>query len=146
MLPWRTEKAIELKAARLGLTRTGKVWLDGQWDYAKPLYRRGEDVRAMIAPAVLKAPRQVWAKASKAGVRRPRKPPKPTSWPLLNQVRERAHILKLSMADLDALAETGSYFSAPRRLNLRAISRALKVLGGRFDVEWRDVQDGSLDT
>lgn len=137
-LPWRSRKAVDNKLGRCGLLPPRRVWQEGQWGTAKPLYRRGDSVREVIAPAVMKEPKQVWAKASKAGVRRPRRPPKDTPWPLVNEVRTQAFRLHLTMTDLDELAGTGSYFRRPKRLNYRAIKKAMSVMGGRFVLRWHD--------
>lgn len=135
-IPWRTRNALGKKAARLGLNSTHRVWRDDQWSYARPLYRRGDDVREVIAPAVEKTPRQVWSKAARAKVRRPRRPPKDTPWPLVNAVRNRAFSQRLTMADLDHFAGTGGYFRSPRHFSPEAVQRAVRALGGKFVVSW----------
>jgi len=137
-LPWRTKKAIGHKLAKCGLVRPRRVWRDSQWSTAKPLYRRGDSVREVIAPATDKVPKQVWSKASAMGVRRPRRPPKDTPWPLVNNVRRQAFRLRLTMADLDELAGTGSYFRRPQRLDYDAIRKAVAMMGGRLVVRWHD--------
>lgn len=135
-MPWRTKRALEGKASKLGICASRRVWQDGQWVYAKPLYRRGDSVRGVIAPAVDKAPRQVWSKAAQQGVRRPRRPPKPTAWPLINEVRMEAFRQRLTMTDLDELAGTGTYFRRPSGIKDRPIRKAIAMLSGRLMIEW----------
>lgn len=133
----RTPKAIQRKLAKLGLLKPRGLWASDQVQRFKLPYRAGAPV-GDIALEVEKTKHQVWNKACQIRIRRPRRPPKETGFLVVDRIRRRAFELRLSMNDLDALAQTRRYFRDPRHLNWTYIGRALKVLGGRMTASWPD--------
>src|SRR3546814_9658602 len=70
--------------------------------------------------------------------RRPRRAPKQTGMLLVDSVRQRAFECRLSMRDLDAFVGKKHYFAGPRYIDWRALQRAIRILGGRPVVCWRN--------
>ncbi|NEK15706.1 hypothetical protein [Rhizobium leguminosarum] len=65
-----------------------------------------------------------------------------TGYPTLDEVRRRCREIKWSMIDLDKAARTGQYFSKSRwigkKINHRALGRAIEALDGTVKAEWRE--------
>lgn len=138
MLPGRTVKAIETKLGRLRLVRDQRVWTAQETSALRSPYRTGVPIDELLVLFPGKSKRQIWGKAFAIGVRRPRRPPKPTGLALVDDVRARAFACRLSMTDLDSFVGTRGYFSRPRHMNWSALQRAIDVLGGTPALAWRD--------
>jgi hypothetical protein len=72
---------------------------------------------------------------------RPKKPPVNSGHPVINQIKERARYLNLSMGDVDAMAGTKKYFYAAQwvstgRPNLKAVGKAILALDGEVTAIW----------
>lgn len=129
-LPGRTRRAIRQKARRLGLARREPVWDEAGEKKLKPRYPTTEPVRA-IATELEKSSKQVWSKANRLRLRRPRRRPKDVADPILHSIRQRAFDLNISLTELGEATSSGAYFLSPgRRRRHLAIIRALRVLGG----------------
>lgn len=90
----------------------------------------------MIAEDLDRRKKEVWDKASKLRIRRPRRRPKPVDDPLVHSIRQRAFDLHIPIKELDDEAGGGTYFSRPtRKRNWRAIAKALRCLGGELVIE-----------
>jgi hypothetical protein len=68
---------------------------------------------------------------------RPKKPPVNSGHPVINQIKERARYLNLSMGDVDAMAGTKKYFYTAQwvsagRPNLKAVGKAILALDGEL--------------
>lgn len=133
-LPHRSLKAIMSKARRSGITKPRRVWRPGEFSGIKPQYVGGTAMAEILPAVPAKTAPQVYSKASSRKVRRPRKPPKDTGLSIVDTVRRRAFDLRLSMADLDALVGSGSYFRRPRVEKWRHLNVAIKLLGGTIEV------------
>ncbi len=134
-LPGRTAGAIGRKAGQLGLVPPRRIWSGRDAQNLRKPYVAGLPMADLLAMFPDKTSRQIWHKASHLGIHRPRRPPKPTGFALLDQIRRRAHDLGLTMRDLDSYTGGKGYFAAPRRQNLRLLDRAIRVLQGRIHVE-----------
>lgn len=136
-LPARTRHAIEIKAGRLGLTTSRRVWADGEVRALKPRYPTHDLVRD-IAQSIEKAPRQVYGKANKIRLRRPRRRPKPVSDPILHSIRQRSFELNISLVELDAATRArGAFRRTSGEPQPEVIARAMKILGGDADFVFR---------
>jgi len=103
-LPRRTRNAIEKKAQKLGLSKPRRVWNEAEFRLMKPLYVRGAPMQSILDLLPGKTAKQVWAKASGRGIRRPRTRPRNTGLAPVDAVRQRAFELYMSMAELDEAA------------------------------------------
>lgn len=137
-LPGRTPKAIAHKLRRLGLVRARLVWTADEAKALRSPYRSGVSIDDLQAMFPGKSKRQIWGKAFALGVRRPRRPPKPTGLAIVDDVRSRAFSCRLSMVDLDSFVGTRGYFVRPRHLHWAALSKAIALLGGTPELVWRD--------
>lgn len=136
-LPRRTWRAIEGKAGRLGLTRPRIVWEGNEVAALRRRYPTQEAVGAM-AQDWEKSRSQVYGKASAKRVRRPKRRPLPAKDPLVDAVRQRAFDLGISLAGLDTDVRRGKCFVYRNgRRDVVAIVRAMRLLGGRFEVTFR---------
>lgn len=64
-----------------------------------------------------------------------------TGFPIIDEIRERAFQLNLSMVDVDAMANTRHYFQRAgwcnrRTVNERHVVRAINALDGRIAIAW----------
>lgn len=133
-LPDRSGKAVRAKAQSLGMRPRRRVWAEPEVAHVIPRYPTTEPVAA-IGAAVGKSRKQVWAKAGERKLRRPRRRPLPAADPLVDAIRQRAFDLGISLCGLDLDVRQGRYFALrePPK-NRLAVSRAVRLLGGRFEV------------
>lgn len=137
-LPDRSLNAIKSKAFRLRITRSRRVWSDDDLKRMKAPYRQGRPMHEILAILPGKMNRQVWARASYNGWRRPRIPPKSYNLKPYDDVRDQAFTSKLTMRDLAGLSATGSYFlRAPSQTDWKKISKAVALLEGQLSVTWK---------
>lgn len=135
-LPHRSEGAVRRRRQILGLVKPRRVWSEGEFRTMKPPYQDGDPVPEILPLLNEKTPRQVYSKASARRVRRPRRPPKIVGIPLVDTIRQRAFQLGYTLADLDFYTRSGGYFTRPRGLHWRAISHAIRLLGGTVHVRF----------
>lgn len=102
----------------------------------RPAYVRGDPIDDIVASLEGKTKKQVWAKASRWKIRRPRRRPKLLELPIIDEVRQRAFDLQLTMRDLDEIAGSRPYFRKPRYYNWKALDTAIQWLGGTPRVAW----------
>jgi hypothetical protein len=81
--------------------------------------------------------------ATRHGFRRARRPFKPTGFDVIDQIRERSFQLGYSMPYLDEISCTKGYFTqqqwiAGKRVNYKAVAKAIKALDGEVSAEWND--------
>lgn len=136
LLPGRTRRAIENKAQRLGVARDHRIWSDLDERVMRPAYVRGDPINDIVALLDGKTKKQVWAKAAKRKIRRPRRRPKLLNLPVVDDVRQRAFDLQLTMRDLDEIAGSRRYFRKPNYYNWKALDAAVRWLGGTAQVAW----------
>lgn len=135
----RTRYALKARAARLGVIRKNHVWLAVEVSRVRRMYPRATREELMAAlPNLTMA--QIRSKASDIGVRRARRKPTATGYPLIDAIRERAFEQNLSMADLDAIARTKRFYQSGGwrggNFNRKAVLRAVEALGGEVSVRW----------
>jgi hypothetical protein len=78
---------------------------------------------------------------------RPKKPPVNTGHPVIDQIRQRARYLNLTMSDVDAMSGTKRYFNAAgwtkkRRPNLTAVAKAILALDDEVTAIWQLTPSG----
>lgn len=132
----RTPGAIAKKAWRLGLVPPRRIWTGDEAFRLRKPYVTGVPIAELVEMFPGKSRSQIWKKAQHMRYRRPRRPPKLMSMPLVDSIRQRAFECYLSMADLDAFIGRKRYFVSPRYQNWRALEKALEILGGRPTVHW----------
>jgi hypothetical protein len=94
-------------------------------------------------------PHSTWINISQAaryhGLRREKPAYKTTGHAAIDQIREKCHEIRWSMADLDREAGTKTYFSRQRwygkRINYKAVGRALEALEGQMTIKWLEDRD-----
>ncbi len=135
----RTRYALKARAARLGVIRKNHVWQGAEISRVRRLYPRATQEELMAALPNLTM-EQIRAKASDIGVRRARRKPAATGYPLIDAIRERAFKLNLSMVDLDAIARTKRFYQSGGwrggNFNRKFVLRAVEALGGEVSVQW----------
>jgi hypothetical protein len=135
-IPGRTRKAIETKAAKLQISKSRRIWCEPEFQTMREPYQGGTPVSEIVTLLDRKSPTQVYGKAARRRVRRPRRPPKATGYPVLDAIRTRAHAMRISLRELDEDTGGGVYFVAPRRIDWKRVQRALTVLGGQAKLQW----------
>jgi hypothetical protein len=140
LLRRRTMIAIKRRSIDLRLVRAQHLWTANE---VTKLRRRWQD--ASREELIAEFPRHTWisirCKGSKLGVHRRPWHPKATGKPLLDQIRNRAADLRISLQDLDRICLSREYFSKSsqgyesRRRNLWL--QAIAALGGRVEIIWR---------
>jgi hypothetical protein len=136
LLPGRTRRAIQQKARDLGVAKDRRIWREWEEKIMRPAYVRGDPIDDIVVLLDGKTKTQVWAKASKRKIRRPRRRPKLLDLPVIDDVRQRAFDLHLTMRDLDEIAGIRPYFGKPSYYNWRALAAAIQWLGGTPRVTW----------
>lgn len=141
LLPHRTRRAIQARCQKIGLSYTVRQW--GPLDKAKlrRLYPKApwSDIKAALPDWTVQ---QIRSEARYLGIKRERKPYKPTGYRLLDQARDRIFDLNMYMRDADAYAGSRRYFykagwhSGWR--NDKAICRLVRALGGQVVAVWDD--------
>lgn len=137
-LPRRTPAAISHKARQIGLVPPLRIWSDGDARKLRKPYVAGVPIGTLAEIFPGKSKRQIWSKANSMGYRRPRRAPKATGMPLVDNVRRRAFELRIKMTELGAIVGKARYFVCPRYVDWRALQLAMEFLGGRPVVRWRE--------
>lgn len=138
LLPHRSRKAIRCQASTLCVAWPRHIWSAAEISKLRKVYPRGD--RTEICSLF---PHSTWVNIQKVaryhGFRRARKPYKLTGHEPLDQVRAKCFELNLNMVELDAECRTRSYFQGGwcgKRLNYRALGRAVEVLEGKIHLQW----------
>ena len=140
-LPKRSLAAIAAQCHLMGLSTPKLAWTAADRAKLKRLFTTVSKADLLAA-----FPGRTWVSLQvtgyQMGLRRWRKPYVKTSHPVIDDVREACREKGHFMPDLDVYAETGRYFSklALRRKkhDFRKVDKAVKALGGRLMIEWRD--------
>ncbi len=140
-LPRRTWVAIRTRAGVLGLRKKQNRWLASELSKLRKMWIAGAS-REEICSAL---PNYTWQQIRfQAGGRkfpRPKKEMKTTGHQVIDQIKERARYLNLSMSEVDKMAHTGSYFYRAAwigrdRPSSRAVSKAAHALDGQLSIVW----------
>jgi hypothetical protein len=141
LLSRRSMIAIERRANHLRILKRGyyQMWTANE---VSKLRRRYRD--ATREELISEFPRHTWksirCKAVKLGVRRRSWQPKKTGKPLLDEIRNRAADLHITLTDLDRICFAGRYFRESSRgtnPSRNLLLRAVAALGGRVEIVWR---------
>lgn len=140
LLPHRKWSAIRGMAKRCGLIpkRVMHVWTAAQNTRLKKLAATGMSRREIAREMGLTFP-VVRNRLKGIRLHLARRPPKPSSNPLVCSIRQRAFCLGMTLIDLDRSLggqEIFQHGSGRTRVALVHIDRAVKALGGRLVVEW----------
>lgn len=137
LLSDRSPAAVRSKASTLRITRSRKVWTEGELKRMRRPYLRGIPLPEIKEILPGKTSKQIWRRASYNGWYRPRRPPKAFGIQPYDSVRARAFELRLSMRDLAFLTSTGSYFlRQPARIDWVKIGKAVALLDGALLIAW----------
>ncbi len=135
----RTIEAIRSRAHKLKLSRPQRPWTAHE---VTKLRRRWRD--ASRAELVAEFPQRSWhaiqGKGRTFGIRRRPWRPKLTGQRMLDEIRQRAADLRISLADLDRICVGRRYFANSSRRSQKprrnVLLRAIAALGGRVEIVW----------
>ena len=139
-LPHRTRAAICNFAGRCNLRKQIHLWTDEEHSLLRRRVREGVPQREIAKELGLNK-LQITNRIAYTGLSYPRRPPKPTGNPLIDTIRRRAFDLNVSMKELDEACNSGKQFekySAQRRIHIKHIARAAKVLDGNITIQWSE--------
>lgn len=139
-LPHRSKRAIHAFAGRCNLTLQRHIWTAAEDAKLRKFAAEGRKRKEMAAELGLTIT-QVAGRLSYARIPLARKPPKPSSNPLVTAIRQRAFECHMTLADLDrSLGDQKIFRQAAGRQCVRHIhiERAIKALGGVLVVKWVD--------
>lgn len=140
-LPHRTRSALKFRAGTLGLRAKQRTWTGREVSEIRERMRRGE-TQSAIAGALNATVPQIRDIKKRFKIHAPKRALVGFGAPMIDAVRHRARALNFSLNDLDReISRKGSYFGRgdrTRRIGIKLVERAVKVLGGRFQVLWDD--------
>jgi hypothetical protein len=137
----RSRKAIEIKAARLGVVQQRRGWTGAELVKLRRMYPVLSQ-RELVAEFSGRTWPAIIQRAHRSGLQKNKRPYTTTGDATLDAIRARCFALKYTMSDLDEIAGTRGYFRGrdwyrgPKGLN--AIHRAVQALGGELRVSWED--------
>ncbi|MEP7452806.1 hypothetical protein [Phyllobacterium sp. SB3] len=140
-LPHRTRVAVLDQCRKMNFRRHIHFWTAAEISKLRRMYPAAskEDICSIFSHSTWINIRQV---ARYHGMRRDRKPYKKTGIVPLDQVRDKCFDIRWTMVDLDQASRTKSYFQKSnwigKRLNYKALGKAVRALDGRLRVEWPD--------
>jgi len=137
-MPYRSERAIRAFAGRCNLTTPRHTWTAAQDSKLRKLAAAGLP-RKEIAAEIGLGVGQVAGRLNYCKIHVARRPPAPSSDPLVDAVRQRAFEMDLSLADLDRSLGNRKIFqqaSGQQRVKLAHVERAIKALGGQLVAKW----------
>lgn len=132
----RSRFALLHRARKLGLVPKRRFWLLYEERILKAPYRSALSIADIEALLPGRTKQEIYAKAWRLKIKRPRKSLRLTGLPLLDQIRQKAYEFKFSMNELDAETGGGRYFNNPKYYNWRKITGALTFLGGKVVPVW----------
>ena len=140
-LPHRTWIAIRSRAGALGLRKKQNRWLASDLSKLRRMWSAGATQHELCEALPRYSWKQIVWQARGRKFLRPKKPPVNSGHPVINQIKERARYLNLSMGDVDAMAGTKKYFYAAQwvstgRPNLKAVGKAILALDGELMASW----------
>ncbi|WP_043233817.1 hypothetical protein [Bosea sp. LC85] len=133
----RSKVAIQHKARSLGLITPRRIWSEQEVELLRTLYRTPVTTAGLVEGFPGRTKQQIWRKAGRLRIRRPRRPLRMTGLPFVDSVRQYAFAQGHSMTDMDAWTGAKGYFRSPRYCNWRALTRAVELLGCEPTVSWR---------
>ncbi|MBX9465586.1 MAG: hypothetical protein KL840_21895 [Aquamicrobium sp.] len=139
-LPHRTKAAIRGFAGKCNLRKQIHSWTDEQHSILRQRVRHGVPT-AEIAKELGLTRLQVVNRMQYSRLTYPRRPPNPTGNELIDSIRKRAFECNVSMKELDEACKSGAQFrrySASRRIHIKHVVQATKVLDGDLVIRWSD--------
>lgn len=141
VLERRSFSAVKQQAQAMGLTSNRHRWTGAEISRLRKLFPTADNETLQSAfPGIDLG--KIKAMARYVGIRRQRRPFKVTGIQPIDQIRDRAFKLNISMVELDAMARTKYYFQKAEWhagiINYRAIGRATKALNGLLAVRWKE--------
>lgn len=138
----RSYWALRHRAQIMGLTSNHHHrWTGAEISRLRKLYPTADNIAFLNAFPGLSLS-QIQRRATHPHIYRKRRPFKKTGIKIIDQIRNRAFELNVSMIDLDAMAKTKAYFhrSGWRKgyINHQAIAKAAHALDGLMAVQWRE--------
>lgn len=141
LFPYRTRTAIEAQCRKMGLQKTIHIWKGAEISRLSRFYPR-----ASIEQICEEFPHSTWINIRQAaqyhGLRRRRKPFKPTGIVAIDMVLKKCFEANMSLADLDKECRTKMYFRKQkwrvRKPNYSRFAKAIEILDGELMVQWRD--------
>jgi len=143
LLPHRTRNAIVGFAAKCNLRRRIHIWTAAEDTKLKRLVR-AQIPRKQIAAELGRTWNQVHNRMQQTRLRYDRRPPKPTGHALYDSIARRAFEVNMSKKELDEACKSGSAlqkFARGRKIGMPVIIKAVRELGGRFDIEWEPLTE-----
>lgn len=142
LLPERTWIAIRSRAGLLGLRKKLRRWLASDLSKLKKMWSAGESREALEAALPNYTWDQIRFQARSQRFHRPVKSFAPSGHPIIDQIKQRARELNMSMRDVDALAGSGQYFLSANwikkpRPHARYVAKAVAALDGDLTAVWR---------
>lgn len=138
----RTKIAIHHKARSLGLVTPRRFWSEQEVKLLRTLYRMSVATAELVSLFPGRTKQQIWRKADRLRIQRPRRPLRMTGLPLVDSIRQLAFAQGHSMTEMDVWTGAKGYFRSPRYCNWRVLTRAVKVLDCEPTVSWqRDRSD-----
>jgi hypothetical protein len=134
-LPGRTRGAIAGKIFKMGLARKRRVWDPHQEGILPRRYPTSEPVR-LIAADVGKTNEQVWEKAKRKRLRRPRRRPCLIGVHIIDQIRQRAFDMNINLRELEEMGSKKGAFGRRSTIYWPAVARVLPQLAGRIALKW----------
>jgi hypothetical protein len=140
-LPDRTWIAICAHAGFLGLRKKQHRWLACDLSKLKRMWCAGATKNELCEALPRYSWNQIIAQVLARRFLRPKRPPTNTGHPVIDQIRQRARYLNLTMNDVDAMSGTKRYFNAAgwtkqRRPYLIAVAKAIVALDGEVTAVW----------
>ncbi|NTI03474.1 hypothetical protein G6K88_15735 [Agrobacterium rhizogenes] len=141
-LPHRTRIAIASQCRKMGLKQQQQhIWSAAEISKLRRLYpsaSREEICQEFVHSTWV----NIMQTARYHGLRRKRRPFKPTGNPSVDEMLVKLFEAKFSLPDLDKECRTKRYFQKGKwrykRPNYNHLAKALDVLDGEFRVEWRE--------
>jgi hypothetical protein len=142
VLPGRTWIAIRSRAGLLGLRRKQHRWLACDLSRLRRMWTAGASKEELCSTLSRYNWNEIRQQAASRRIYRPKKAPASSGYTVIDQIKERARYLNLSMGDVDAMAGTKHYFYSAqwchqRRPNLKAVGKAILALDGEVTALWR---------
>lgn len=136
----RTIGAIRSRAHKLKQSRSRSPWTATEVSRLRGLWRDATRTELMV-----EFPHRSWfaiqGKGKIFGIKRRPWKPKLTGERMLDEIRQRAADLRISLADLDRICVGRRYFANSSRRSQKprrnVLLRAIAALGGRIQIVWR---------
>lgn len=140
-LPHRSRSAIQNFAGKCNLRKPIHTWTQAQHSLLRRRVAEGMP-RQKIANELGLTVLQVGNRMRYSGLNYNRRPPKPTGHALIDSIKKRAYDLNISLKELDEACASGHQFakySPARRIHIKHMIKATKVLDGKLAIQWSDL-------